>query len=223
MNIKLPVIIVLLLALGLAACKKNDDIPSEEEGLTTSLNVVNADTDTLNFYINGTRINTTSSLYPLGSTDYIAAPYGEQTYQFKKLGSPVVLFTLPLTLDTGENYSLFIAGNATDKVFLTVDKIEASTKVARVRFAHTSPDAGAIDVTVGDTVKFLARTFKTATSFVNVNAGNKRIRIYKAGTSTLLSDETKTLETNNVYTLFSKGQPGGKGDAKFGTGLNVNQ
>jgi hypothetical protein len=223
MNIKLPVIIVLILALGLAACKKNDDIPSEDEGLVTNLNVVNADSDTLNFYINGTRINNTSSLYPLGSSGYIGVPYGQQDYQFKKLGSPVVLFTLPLMLDTSKNYSLFVAGNATDKVFLTVDEIKASTTVARIRFAHTSPDAGAIDVTVGDTVKFLARAFKTATSFVNVNAGIKRIRIYKAGTSTLLSDETKTLVTGNVYTLFTKGQLGGNGDAKFGTGLSVNR
>ncbi|TSD66054.1 DUF4397 domain-containing protein [Inquilinus sp. KBS0705] len=223
MNSKLPVIIVLVLALGFAACKKNDDVPADDNGLVTDLNVVNATADTLNFYINGTRINNTSSLYPQGASGYIGVPYGQQNYQFRRIGSPIVLFTKALTLDTLQSYTLFLAGTTDENTLLTIDTIKSNDKTARVRFVNTTPDIGALDVTVGDTVKFKARAFKTATVFLNVNAGTKRVRIYKAGTATLLSDETRILDVGGVYTLFTKGRTGGSGDAKFGTGLNVNK
>jgi len=51
---------------------------------TTGLNVTNASTDTLNYYLNGTRVNNASSIYPLGSSGYIGVAVGQQNYQFKK-------------------------------------------------------------------------------------------------------------------------------------------
>ncbi|MBD1394849.1 DUF4397 domain-containing protein [Mucilaginibacter glaciei] len=222
MNMKLPVLVVVLLAVALASCKKTDDAPTVVQ--TTNLNVVNAFTDTLNYYVNGTRVNVSSSLYPLGSSGYIGVAVGQQNYDFKRPLSPVVLFNRSLALDSGKTYTLYVAGRSTDLTFTTLDTLQADTaNRARIRFVNAAPDAGNLDVMVGDTVKFKVRAFKTATVFLPVNAGLKRIRVYQSGSTIAKIDETRTLIAGRVYTLFTKGKLNGAGDAVLGTGLVVNR
>jgi hypothetical protein len=223
MNIKLSLILVFAIATGISSCKKNDDIPADQDNRTANLNVINASADTLNYYINGTRINNNSSLYPLGSSGYIGVPVGEKTYQFKKAGNPNVLFTLPLKLDSGLVYSVFVAGQTDTEAFTAIDTLTTVADKAVVRFVNASPDAGNLDAAVGDTVKFNTRAFKTTTVFLPVGPGLKRIRIYQAGSSTALIDETRIMQAGRIYTLFTKGRSGGSGTAKFATGLITNR
>ena len=219
MNSKLLILVVAALVYGLVSCKKTDDVPPFVK--TTNLNVINATADTLNFYLNGTRINNSSSLYPLGSSGYLDVAYGEQNYEFKRPRSPVVLFNLPLALDTLKNYSLYIAGSAAEQTFSTIDTLAADTNGrAKIRFVNASPDAGNLDVMVGDTVKFKTRAFKTSTVFLPVNAGIKRIRISRSGIVKI--DETRELLAGRIYTLFTKGSLSGTGNAVFATGLVIN-
>jgi len=78
-----------------------------------------------------------------------------KTNQFKSFGSPVVLMSLALTLDTGKTYSLFVAGRSPNLTFSTIDTLVADTgNLATIRFVNASPDAGTLDVMVGDTVNF---------------------------------------------------------------------
>jgi hypothetical protein len=222
MNIKLPFLLITILAFGLASCKKTDDPPTAVQ--TTNLNVINASTDTLNYYLNGTRINNASSIYPLGSSGYIGVAIGQQNYEFKSLRSPVVFMSLALALDTGKTYSLYVAGRSASLTFSTIDTLVADTgNVAAIRFVNASPDAGKLDVMVGDTVNFKVRAFKTSTVFLPVNAGNKRIRIYQSGSASPKIDETRTLIAGKVYTLFTKGSLKGTGTAALGTGIVVNR
>jgi Domain of unknown function (DUF4397) len=222
MNIKLLFLLITILAFGLASCKKTDDPPAAVQ--TTNLNVINASTDTLNYYLNGTRVNNASSIYPLGSSGYIGVAIGQQNYQFKSPRSPVVLMSLTLALDTGKTYSLYVAGRSADLTFSTIDTLEADTgNFATIRFVNASSDAGKLDVMVGDTVKFKSRAFKTSTVFLPVIAGNKHIRIYQSGSVSPKIDETRTLIAGKVYTLFTKGSLKGTGTAALGTGLVVNK
>ena len=221
MNIKL-LLLLTVLAFGLASCKKTDDASATVQ--TTGLNVVNASSDTLNYYLNGTRINNASSIYPLGSSGYLQVAIGEQNYAFKRPRSSEVLMSLPLALDSGKTYSLYVAGRSPDLTFSTIDTLAVDTgRRAMIRFVNASPDAGTLDVMVGDTVNFKVRAFKTATVFLPVNAGEKHIRVYQSGSATAKIDETRTLIGGRVYTLFTKGKLNGAGSAALGTGLIVNR
>jgi len=224
MNYKLPFLIILLLALGFTACKKNNDAPSAEDTLAANLNVVNTTTDTLNYYLNGSRVNTTSSLYPFGSSGYVGVKIGEQNYQFKRLGNADVLFNLPLALDTNKSYSLYVSGRSAEQSFTSLDTI-ASDSLSRVkiRFVNASPDAGNLDVSFNDTLKFSVRPYKSISVFLPVTVGEKHIKVFKSGTTTAISDTTRTFTASRVYTLFAKGSLTGTGGAKFGTGLVVNR
>ncbi|TFF34944.1 DUF4397 domain-containing protein [Mucilaginibacter psychrotolerans] len=223
MNFK-TIVFVLFSALAIAACNKGDDSVPTSSTLTTTLNVVNTTTDTLNYYLNGSRVNTTSSLYPFGYTGYLAVKYDDQDYQFKRLGSADVLFNLSLTLDTNKVYSLFVAGRAAEQTFTTLDTLTADTSGrARIRFVNASPDAGNLDVLIGDTVNFKVRAYKSASVFLPVGAGIKHVRVFQSGSATAISDTTRTLVAGRVYTLFAKGKLAGIGGAKFGTGLMVNK
>ncbi|RYU89998.1 DUF4397 domain-containing protein [Mucilaginibacter terrigena] len=222
MKLKILVFIAFTGLVGLAACKKGDDAPIATK--TTLINFINASTDTLNFYVNGTRLNTLSSSYPIASTGYIQTPLGEQNYQVKKMGSPTALFDLPLPVNSANIYSFFVTDGTLENTFTTADSLYTlPDSVTTIRFAHTSPNLGDVDVTVGDTVKFNARAFKTATIFLAVNPGVKRIRVYKAGTSDLLSDEQRTLQPRRAYTLFTKGTLTAAGSTASGTGLIINK
>jgi hypothetical protein len=224
MNFKVPVLFVMLLFFGIASCKVGDDALPESSTLTTTLNVVNTTTDTLNYYLNGSRVNTTASLYPFGYTGYLAVKYADQDYQFKRMGSADVLFNLSLALDTNKVYSLFVAGRAAEDTFTTLDTLVADTSGrAKVRFVNASPDAGNLDVLIGDTVNFKVRAYKTTSVFLPVGAGVKHVRVYRSGNPTAITDTTRTLVAGRVYTLFAKGKVAGVGGQKFGTGLVVNK
>ncbi|QHS57783.1 DUF4397 domain-containing protein [Mucilaginibacter sp. 14171R-50] len=222
MKVNRLIFIVFMAFLGVQSCKKGDDAPITKP--TTLINFINASTDTLNFYVNGSRLNTLASSYPQGSTGYISTPLGEQNYQAKKMGSPVELFDLRLPLDSGSIYSLYITDGTLENTFTTTDSLYTlPDTVTTIRFVHTSPNLGGVDVFVGDTVNFKARTFKSASVFLEVNPGVKRIRIYKAGTTELLSDEQRTLQSRRAYTLFTKGALSTAGSASSGTGLIINK
>jgi hypothetical protein len=222
---KLPVFILLLLVIGMASCKKEvDDAPVNPA--TTNLNVVNATADTLNFYVNGSRINVNSSLYPLGYSGYTGVAVGEYNFQFKKAGKPAILFELPAVLESAVTYSAFVGGLSAEESFSIIDTLKADTSGrAMVRFVNSSPGTGNLDVYVGagDTVNFKARAFKTATVFVPVTPGNKSVRLQQSGSAAVLATVTRTFLAGRIYTIFSKGTVAGVGDNAIGTGLVVNR
>ena len=225
MNIKIPVYIALIMLLGTASCKKEvDDAP--DRPATTNLNVINATADTLNFYQNGSRINIASSLYPLGAMGYTGVAVGERTYQFKRIGRAAVLFDLPLAIDSAVTYSVFVAGLSADNAFSVRDTLVADTASrVKVRFVNASPDAGTLDVRVGegDTVNFKLRPFKSATTFLTIGPGIKHIRVYQSGSAVPRLDITRPLLSGRIYTIYAKGTAAGVGDNAFGTGLVVNR
>jgi hypothetical protein len=228
MYIRLLIVVILASVIGLSSCKKNNDAPNVT--LTTKLNIINASTDTINFYLNGTRQNNNSSIYPAVSTGYYDVPYGTQDYQFKKMfdtTKSVVqnLFITPQTLDTGKYYSLFITGETADRAFLTIDNLTADPKpdTLYLRFVNASPDAGNLDVAVGDTLKFQNVAFKAASDFVVVGSGLKTFKIYSTGSATpLLTSLPVAMGARRLYTIYTKGKPGGTGDSAFGIAITLN-
>jgi hypothetical protein len=212
-----------IVAIALSSCKSGDDIAPAYK--TTSLNVVNADINSLNIYQNGTRIYNASPISPGGTTGYIPVKYGEQQYQLKIASpdKPDYLFTdYSLTLDTLKNYSLFIGGETPDKLFLVTDvKPTATSTQATLRFVNTLPGSVNLDVSIGN-LTFTNKAFMYSSAFTSINPGVNAIKIYQAGFTTPLISDVLTLVAGNVYTVFVTGTINGTGTNKLTAKLILN-
>jgi len=229
MNARLLIIFSIAVITGFWSCKDKDFPPPV--GATTQLNVTNAGSDTIKYFVNGTRINQFSAIFAGGSTGYLSVLSGTQNYRFSKSneGFPT-LFTTTFTLDTATYYSIFVAGETVDKSFLIVDPIVAARALLStdttfttsvIRFVNASPDAGPLEVRVGggDTVHVTNAAFKSASSYMMFKAGLKEVKVYQSDSTTPKIDTVITFNTGNIYTLFTKGLVNGKGAAEFNVGL----
>jgi len=214
-------IMVAVIAMALSSCKSNGDIIPVVP--PANLNIINAATDSLNVYQNGARLNNISTISPGSQSGYISVASGTQTYQLKKSGMTTYLVSsLPLKLDSGTFYSLFLAGETSDKIFLVTDTLPAvSTTAAAVRFINASPASTNLDVYVGS-LSFLNQPFKAVGNFKPVATGHTLITIYNHATTTQLFSDTTTLTAGGAYTLFTKGIPGGAGPNQFSVVLAIN-
>jgi hypothetical protein len=220
MNSKVLILVLLVIATGLFACRSNGDLIPVVK--TTTLEVVNADINALNFYQNGTRLNNISSLAPGGASGYLPVPTGTNMYEFKIAGaSNYLINNYSLTLDTPYRYSLFAAGETSDKLFLIKDiRIAVSTTMAMIRIVNASP-SGSLNISVGS-LSFTGLAFKSASSFNNIANGINTITIYQSGSTTPVYSGSVTLATSTFYTLFTTGVVGGTGQNKLSASLIVN-
>ncbi len=229
MNIRVLGMLFGFLAIGLTACKKNNDAPVISTAID-SLNVINATADTINYYLNGTRLNNNSNLYPSGSSGYYQVPAGSQAYQVKKFFNPATsavqtLFNITLPLEAHHYYSLFVAGETADQAFTTLDTLRQDTipNQCYVRFVNASSDAGNLDFAVGDTLKFTSKAFKTSSGFVSVGvSGKKPIKLYQSGSPTPLINTTFSLIAGQSYTFYTQGKLSGTGNSALGISVTLN-
>ncbi|MES2426594.1 MAG: DUF4397 domain-containing protein [Bacteroidota bacterium] len=222
MKINSLLILFTIIVIGLTACSKNGD---DRIGVNsvTPLNVINASGDTVNFYQNGTRLNIGSNLLPSGQYTGINVLVGNQNFQFKRAGTVNVVANAPLAIQALTNYTLFMAGESTDRVFLLKDTLITDTlaNVARLRFVNASPDAGNLDVTIASLPTYKNRTFGSATPFLSVPSGKVFYSVYRQGVTTPLASGNLTLTQHTSYTLFSKGLVSGTGTNLLGTRIVV--
>jgi hypothetical protein len=215
MNIRYSILFLTLMTGGLLSCKNNDSVI--RPALQTGLNVINATADTLNFYVNGTRQNGVSPLYPSGNTGLFLIPSGLQNYQFKKAGNPNVLLSTPTNFTYNTLNSIYITGESADKVFTTRDVppvIDTFKFTTAVRFVNAAPDAGNLDLFI-DSLKIPGAAYKSFSPFLLMGSGQKRIRVYLSGATIAKLDTTMAFQSNTDYTLFTKGLLNGKGNAAF--------
>jgi hypothetical protein len=220
MKFKLFVFIVFMGVIAIVSCKKgNDDAPATP--LKTSINFINASSDTINFYVNGTRLNSTAASYPLASTGYLTTPLGEQNYQVKKDRNPNTLFNLALPVDTGKVYSFFVTDNTSENTFTIVDTLSKIDTLSLIRFVHTSPKMGDLKILINDTVTVTNAKFKSVSKYTHVTAGLKVIKVVDA-TGDVLIEESRVLSLGRAYTLFTRGGLTATGvKASTGTGLII--
>ena len=227
MNNKVHVLGLLgVLFISLAACVKNE--PTIRDPKTVQVNVINATDTVINFYLNGTRQNSLTGIYPLAANGYTALPIGTQLLAFRKLfdnqnfNDADTLFTLPVKLDSvasNTRYSVFAAGGRRNTAFTILDTLTSSTTTARLRFVVASPTVTGLRVFLNDTLRFTGSAFKSVSTFNEVSAGQKQVKIYAASNSTTpLYTGTIILSKGVIYTLFSQGTT-----ANFKAGLLVNQ
>ncbi len=216
---KLPSIIILFFVIaGIYSCKKGYDIP-ETVGLPSYLNTINSTQDTLNYFLNGTRQNNTSTIFPLGSTNYLNVTSGQNNYEFRKNGSPVVLFGKVLSLKDTTYQTLFVCGETADKAFISQDTLKPSLTGAKIRFVNTAAGSGPLTATLNDTAIARSFPFQKLGSYYNTSAGTKTLKIYVSGSTTPGVTQTFALTTGVSYTMYVKGLPTGTGQAALRIGL----
>lgn len=80
---------------------------------------------------------------------------------------------------------------------------DSSVSLASLRVLHASPDAPNVDVYV-DGTKVLANVpYPTASSYLSLPAGQHRITVNAAGTSTTVIDVSPNLGSGNAYTAIA--------------------
>ena len=79
----------------------------------------------------------------------------------------------------------------------------AQSNTARVRIVHASPDAPAVDVFIGEQAVATNVPFFTASSYLELPAGQARVRVAPtgAGAAAAVIDATLTLAAGQAYTV----------------------
>lgn len=224
-----------ILSLCFLSCKNNDNIfPAVQNA---SLTIVNATADTLNYYINGTRQNNTSGLFPGGALVNQTVPAGTANYQFKKSGNASVLFSKAITLQYNANNnitvanSIYVYGELPNQNFLVLnDTLVASiaNNTATIRFVNLSPDAGSITVSVGiansgNLTSFNQIAFASKPLSNSISSGLNEIKVFLPNISNPKIDTTINIQPNTINTIFTKGLLKGAGGAAFALGAMVNK
>lgn len=215
-KLHIPILILVVLTF-FAACKENGDLMIS--GKLSNLNIVNATADTLNVYQNGARLNDLSTIGPGSQTGYTSITANATSFEVKKAGQANYLIgSYAATLDTNRYYSLFIAGETADKLFITNDATPVdSVTSANVRFVNASPSATNVDVKI-DKLTFSNIAFKIATPFrydpVSVTLPDTAtVIVYPHGsTVTPIASGRIPLSVNTNYTIYLQGVPGGTGN-----------
>jgi hypothetical protein len=228
MIIRLLALLSIVFILGLSSCKKNNDAPTIKT--TDTLNVINASVDTVNFYLNGTRLDNNSDLSPGISSGYSPVPSGAQVFQIKKKfnpGTSVVqpLFSITSPTDGYHFHSLFVVDETQANAFFTVDtaRFVIDTNITcYVRFVNASVDAGKLDFAANNT-KFSNQAFKTGSGFklvpINASADSlATINLYHTGQTAPIISGHYALLSGRAYTFYAQGKLNGTGNLALSLG-----
>jgi len=215
--------LVILAGVVWSSCKKDGDITIVVP--KAALNTINATSNTINVFQNGTRLNNLGSIGTGGKSGYFSVSAGMQTYQIKKadVATPEYLISdLSFALDSGKSYSLFVAGETADKVFKINDtSFDPVDGKAMVRFINTLPGTTNLDVTIGS-LSFTNTAFAGPSSFTNINSGTNNLKISQAGSAIPVIDQTITLTAGTFYTIFTTGTLAGTGQDKLTARMVIN-
>ncbi len=123
--------------------------------------------------------------------------------------NPVVIGA-DLTFDPNKEYTVFAVNNLNNiEPIVSEDMRNSNPNKAKVRFLHASPDAPAVDIKAGDgngAVLFSNASFKTLTSYIEVDGGVYDLAITPAGANSSVAILGGVqLDNGNVYTVVAKG------------------
>ncbi len=234
MNTRIKVLFfIAAIATSWTSCKKGDDAPIVSTGQSVAV-FFNLSANNINFYINGTRINNTTTYYPGGTLGYVNVTGGLQNYSVKVDGSSTPFFNKPLEFKTElyDSYSVYVAGQTADDVFYLKDawfKDTISThaaQYAQIRFVNASASAGNLKfVKTGkaDTTQFDNVAYKTTTNFTSIPIGVRYIGVYRAAYPTAPKIDTVTIAAGKIYTFYAYGTGLSTGNKGIFTGLFTNQ
>lgn len=169
----------------------------------------------------------TGGQYP-ASINYALVPAGSQTMKVEIPATATVaastVFTSPLVVESGKNYTTFAVGaSSTYSAYTVSDDLTVSDPTkAYVRFLNVipnSPSAG-YDLSIKELnsnalvysgVKYLSGNpaFIPITPVADLESTTYEVQLRTVGTTTVVSKFTFTPRKGRVYTFFSRGYVGG--------------
>nr|WP_155890947.1 DUF4397 domain-containing protein [Ectobacillus panaciterrae] len=158
-------------------------------------------------YVNGQRV--LQNLTYKQSSNYLSLPQGQYRIDIYTAGtqaSPILSAIVPVMNNTA--YMVAATGDASKLQLLSfVDSTYLPYGEAKIRFAHLSPDAPAVDVTMKDgEVLFPNVSFKQITEYLQVSPGTADLEVRTAGTkNAVLSLPNTKIQPNKVYTIYAVG------------------
>jgi hypothetical protein len=221
-------LLLILSLFGGAACVKKDDLMPLAQMLMVPLSPDAVPTD---FEINNQLFATTVSYSTTVGTTTYGLPYytvqpGSVTVKYNITGTKNAFASATVNVENETAYSTFLIDSASKtKVAVVKDDVSAPTEgKVKLRFFHFSPNAPALDVTVGASGAklFSNRSFNDQGSedlqkFIEVDPGIYQFAFKTAGTNTTLYTTTSlNLQPNRVYTLAARGFVGGTGNRALG-------
>jgi hypothetical protein len=145
-------------------------------------------------------------------TDYLPVPEGTYKISVYATGSDTPVLSNMLTVK-GNSMKTVAAVGMLDNISLVAipdANVPMETGKAMLRFAHLSPNAPAVDITLPDgTPLFQNVSFKNLTNYLAVPPGNYTVLVRLAGTSNnVLTVPNLNLRANNFYTAYAIGLAG---------------
>lgn len=141
-----------------------------------------------------------------GSSEYLTVAGGTYDLEVRLAGTDTVVLPLPgVTFEGGVNYEVFAIGLVGDETLGALPTV-TSQLPARVRVAHFSPDAPAVDVRVNGELTLEAVPFGAISSYLTVPSGEYRFEVTPAGaTEPVVIDATANLAVGTSYTVAATG------------------
>ncbi|MCS6882727.1 MAG: DUF4397 domain-containing protein [Oscillochloridaceae bacterium] len=178
----------------------------------------------VDIYVNGNKVLGDVTFFTV--SPYLEVPEGRYKVQVIPAGESLSnpsLFVINRSyyLKSGRDYTLVARGSvASGRVGPTLlrdDNREPAAGKARVRAAHFSPDAPAVDIFINGEKAIEHLSFRRATGYLEVPAGTYTVGIAPAGgtASNIIYTADLTLEAGKVYTAWANGLLGGAGAQAF--------
>ena len=168
------------------------------------------DISSADVYVDGVKL---ASNFQFGTvTNYIPTPAGTHKIQVVIVGQSIgaAVMTQMVTVNPNEPYTLAILGSKPSDFALSVfqDNNTAPTNGAKIRAYDLSPDAGAINLAVGNNTLVSNLTYAHASDYVNIQAGAYTFDVTTTQPMTTLPDSA-TLNEGSLTSVFTVGMLSG--------------
>lgn len=192
--------------LSLSSCKT--DVAAPEE--IAALSVVNAapTLPSIDFVIEGTKVNNTALLFGQ-KVEYVGAYPGKRTASVYTAGTAKSVYTGNFSLTARLYHSLYVLSAGDTASYLLVQdqyKAPAADK-AQLRFANLSSDSPAYSLELeGDTTAFADRSYRALTPFKYVKPAIYKLLLRNTSTNAVVASmENVEFKANKYYTVWAKG------------------
>ncbi len=225
-----------LMLLGLSSCIKKDPIMRISQVVMVPLS---PNAGSVDFVINNQIFATTVGYSTTTGTATYTLPYytitpGSTTIQFNPTGQTTPYASTSQTLDEDMAYTAFLidSSNKTKLAFVKDDVEAPNPGRVKIRFFHFSPNAPALDVSLGaaGATLFRNRSFNdqatdaTLQDFIEVDPGIVTFAFKTANTSTVLYTTSNiNLLPDRIYTIAARGFVGGAGNQNLGGWVYANK
>jgi len=193
----------------------------------TYVNVTHASPDApgVDLLVDGIVVNSQALEFP-DNTGYLMVNSGTRNFKVNASGTSFTVINETMTIGADMNYSIFAIDELSDirALVLQDDLSSPAAGKAHVRFAHLSPDAPAVDITLTNgAVIFGNVAFGEHVDFTPLDAGMYDLEVRVAGTNTVaLELPGVSLSDGAIYTVFAKGFLNGEGSQALGAEIIVN-